>query len=168
MLAYKDVVKVENRHKVYLCELLSGEYMRLIVAENENDKDFVFFDYDDSKSDKVYEEVDVVEIYHEVEPDQQEEYDDDYEYDKEIDYKTLEKFKTSISDIYFYDSMEELDEIIKALNNPIVSDTGWDNDYKVGLIKSYGLVFYWSEYDDFSCGNPFTHYCKIIDGGSIL
>ena len=109
-----------------------------------------------------------MEIYHEVEPDQQEEYDDDYEYDKEIDYKTLEKFETSISDIYFYDSMEELDEIIKALNNPIVSDTGWDNDYKVGLIKSYGLVFYWSEYDDFSCGNPFTHYCKIIDGGSIL
>ena len=42
-----------------------------------------------------------------------------------------------------------------------------EEDYKKGLTKSYGLVFFWSEYDDFSCGNPYTPYCKIIAGGSI-
>lgn len=168
MLMYKDIVKAENRHKVYSCELLSGEYIRLIVAENENDNDYALFDYDDSNSNKVYKEVDVVEIYHQLQLDQQEEFDNDYDYDVEIDYDTLDKFKTSVSDVYFYDSLEELDEIIEALENPIVSDTDIDNNYKVGLRKSFGLVFYWSEYDDFSCGNPYTYYCKIIDGGNVL
>ena len=96
--------------------------------------------------------------------------EDDYSLEEpEIDYETLKPFTTSSSNVYKYDSLDELDIIVKALDEPIVDGVGcsWDEDYKKDLNKSNGLVFFWSEYDDFSCGNPFTPYCKIIDGGSI-
>ena len=49
------------------------------------------------------------------------------------------------------------------------------NDFKYGIYsdgnyldsqeKDYGIVFYWSEYDDFSCyGDGFTHHIKVISG----
>ena len=95
--------------------------------------------------------------------------EEDHEYGVKIDTEALEPFLTSVSNVYKYDSMEELDLIIKSLGEPIVDEVGcsWDEDYKKGLVKSYGLLFFWSEYDDFSCGNPFTPYCKIIDGGDV-
>lgn len=35
--------------------------------------------------------------------------------------------------------------------------------------KDFGIVFYWSEYDDFSCyGDGFTHRVKIIEGVGVL
>ena len=35
--------------------------------------------------------------------------------------------------------------------------------FNLNFIQYYG----WEEYDDFSCGDPFTPYCKIIDGGIV-
>ena len=101
--------------------------------------------------------------------DQQDYWDKDDEYGVKINTEALEPFLTSVPNVYKYDSMEELDLIVKALDEPIVDGVGcsWKEDYKKGLSKSYGLLFFWSEYDDFSCGDPFTPYCKIIDGGSI-
>ena len=119
---------------------------------------------------KEYLESDIVEIYGELtDLDEDSDDEEDHEYGVKIDTKSLEPFLTSISNVYKYDSMEELDLIIKALNEPIIDGLGcsWDKDYKNGLSKSYGLLFFWSEYDDFSCGDPFTPYCKIIDGGIV-
>ena len=170
MLTYKNVVVADNRHKVYSCELTNGEYVRLEVVEGIKINTWFLQDYDDLESDKYYLESDIVEIYGELtDLDENIEDDDDQEYGVKIDTEALEPFLTSVSNVYKYDSMEELDLIVKALDEPIVDGVGcsWDKDYKKGLSKSYGLLFFWSEYDDFSCGDPFAPYCKIIDGGIV-
>ena len=170
MLTYKNVVVAENRHKVYSCEITDGEYVRLEVVEGIKMNTWFLQDYDDLESDKYYLESDIVEIYGELtDLDENIEDDEDHEFGVKIDTESLLPFLTSVSNVYKYDSMEELDLIIKALDEPIVDGVGcsWDKDYKKGLSKSYGLLFFWSEYDDFSCGDPFTPYCKIIDGGIV-
>ena len=170
MLTYKNIVVAENRHKVYSCELTNGEYERLEVVEGVEMNTWFLQDYDDLESDKYYLESDIVEIYGELtDLDEDSDDDEDFEYGVKIDTESLLPFLTSISNVYKYDSMEELDLIVKALDEPIVDGVGcsWDKDYKKGLSKSYGLLFFWSEYDDFSCGDPFTPYCKIIDGGIV-
>ena len=170
MLTYKNVVVAENRHKVYSCELTNGEYVRLEVVEGIKINTWFLQDYDDLESDKYYLESDIVEIYGELtDLDEDSEDEEDFEYGVKIDTESLLPFLTSVSNVYKYDSMEELDLIVKALDEPIVDGVGcsWDKDYKKCLSKSYGLLFFWSEYDDFSCGDPFTPYCKIIDGGIV-
>ena len=170
MLTYKNIVVAENRHKVYSCELTNGEYARLEVVEGIKMNTWFLQDYDDLESDKYYLESDIVEIYGELtDLDENTEYDEYSEYGVKIDTESLLPFLTSVSNVYKYDSMEELDLIVKALDEPIVDGVGcsWDKDYKKCLSKSYGLLFFWSEYDDFSCGDPFTPYCKIIDGGIV-
>ena len=177
MLNYKDVVVAENRHKVFVCELKnSGEFVRLTVAEGVKDS-WSLFNNNDYEDLKEYSEEDIEVIWEEYESPKLSDYEDDqgyfdndeYEHGVKIDNETLKPFTTSSSNVYKYNSLDELDSIIKALDEPIVDDLGgsWKEDYKKGLTKSYGLVFFWSEYDDFSCGDPFTPYCKIIDGGSI-
>ena len=170
MLTYKNIVVAENRHKVYSCELTNGEYERLEVVEGSKMNTWILQDYDDVESSKEYLESDIVEIYGELTNlDEDSEDEEDFEYGVKIDTEALLPFLTSISNVYKYDSMEELDLIVKALDEPIVDGVGcsWDKDYKKCLSKSYGLLFFWSEYDDFSCGDPFTPYCKIIDGGIV-
>ena len=170
MLTYKNVVVAENRHKVYSCEITNGEYERLEVVEVVEMNTWFLQDYDDLESDKYYLESDIVKIYGEItDLDEDSDDEEDSEYGVKIDTESLLPFLTSVSNVYKYDSMEELDLIVKALDEPIVEGVGcsWDKDYKKGLSKSYGLLFFWSEYDDFSCGDPFTPYCKIIDGGIV-
>ena len=171
MLDYKSIVVAENRHKVYSCEITNGEYVRLEVVEGIKMNTWFLQDYDDLESDKYYLESDIVEIYGELtDLDEDSDDEEDSEYGVKIDTKSLLPFLTSVSNVYKYDSMEELDLIVKALDEPIVDGgvgCSWDEDYKKGLSKSYGLLFFWSEYDDFSCGDPFTPYCKIIDGGIV-
>ena len=170
MLTYKNVVVAENRHKVYSCELTNGEYVRLEIVEGIKINTWFLQDYGDLESDKYYLESDIVEIYGELtDLDEDSDDEEDFEYGVKIDTESLLPFLTSVSNVYKYTSMEELDLIVKALDEPIVEGVGcsWDKDYKKGLSKSYGLLFFWSEYDDFSCGNPFTPYCKIIDGGIV-
>ena len=170
MLTYKNIVVAENRHKVYSCELTNGEYVRLEVVEGIKMNTWFLQDYDDLESDKYYLESDIVEIYGELtDLDEDSDDEEDSEYGVKIDTEALEPFLTSVPNVYKYDSMEELDLIVKALDEPIVEGVGcsWNKDYKKGLSKSYGLLFFWSEYDDFSCGDSFTPYCKIIDGGIV-
>ena len=170
MLTYKNVVVAENRHKVYRCELTNGDYARLEVVEGIKMNTWFLQDYDDLESDKYYLESDIVEIYGELtDLDEDSEDEEDFEYGVKIDTESLLPFLTSVSNVYKYDSMEELDLIVKALDEPIIEGIGcsWKEDYKKGLSKSYGLLFFWSEYDDFSCEDPFTPYCKIIDGGIV-
>ena len=167
MLNYKDVVVESNSGKVFMCKLNSGSEVRLQVHDTCDSAkiDMVLFDYDNT-DDTYYRENQISEILYEIAF----ESEDDYSLEEpEIDYETLKPFTTPSSNVYKYNSLDELDTIVKSLNEPIVDDLGcsWKEDYKKGLTKSYGLVFFWSEYDDFACGNPYTPYCKIIDGGSI-
>lgn len=179
MLNYKNVVVAENRHKVFVCELKNtGEYVKLTVAEGLKNTWSLFnnSEYEDLKE---YLEEDIECIMLEYEPPELSDYEEDQDhfdsedeedfYGVKIDEESLKSFTTSSSNVYKYTSLEELDIIIKALDEPIIDELGcsWEKDYKKGLLKSYGLVFFWSEYDDFACGNPYTPYCKIIDGGSI-
>lgn len=163
----KDYLIDENYNRCFWLHMKNGDVIWSYISQDVPDDPIRFFSERGWDADPVNVE-DILKVGEICSFDDDPNNFEGEDYDVNMDYNTLDKFKTSISDTYFYDSMEELDEIIKALNNPIVSDTGRDNDYKVGLIKSYGLVFYWSKYDDFSCGNPFTPYCKIIDGGSVL
>ena len=85
-----------------------------------------------------------------------------------MDFKSIEKYLIC-DDTYQYSNKIELEGILKSLNQPIISSGGFgedsDTQYITSLQSDYGLVFYWSEYDDFSCyGDGFTHHVKIIEG----
>lgn len=85
-----------------------------------------------------------------------------------MDFKSIETYLID-SDTWQYSNREELEQIIKALDNPIISSGGWSDEDIVKYLdsqeKDYGIVFYWSEYDDFSCyGDGFTSYVKVISG----
>lgn len=167
MLNYKDVVVGSNSGKVFMCKLNDGSEVRLQVHDTCDSAkiDMVMYNCD-TTDDTYYRENQISEILYEIAF----ESEDDYSLEEpEIDYETLKPFITSSSNVYKYNSLDELDSIIKALDEPIVDGSGcsWEKDCNKGLLKSYGLVFFWSEYDDFACGNPYTPYCKIIDGGCI-
>ena len=91
MLTYKNVVVAENRHKVYSCELIDGEYERLIVAESIKMDHWYLFHYDNKNDLKEYLESDIVEIYGELtDLDEDSEDEEDFEYGVKIDTEALE------------------------------------------------------------------------------
>ena len=81
----------------------------------------------------------------------------------------LDKYKTSVDDVYKYESIAELKDILIGLNNPYIgyeaNRTKEVLEYINKLNKSNGLVFYWQE-----CGDDWGDYCdyvKIIEGASL-
>ena len=170
-MKYKDVVTEKNSHKVYLCKLTDGTEIKLQVHDScESAKiDMVMYDYE-SSDDKQYREDDIAEILHEVEIEE----DDStyYESFDEMDFKSIEKYLIQ-NDTYRYTNKQELKDIYTALNKPILSGVGVLSDEAeseyLDSVKDFGIVFYWSEYDDFSCyGDGFTHKVKIIEGGKVI
>ena len=159
-MKYKDVVTEKNSHKVYLCKLTDGTEIKLQVHDScESAKiDMVMYDHE-SSDDKQYREVDVAEILHEVEVDKDDSSDYWDSFDK-MDFESIEKYLIQ-KDVYRYTNQDELTDILVALNEPFIDGA----DEKMVLSKDFGVVFYWSEYDDFSCyGDGFTHRVKIIEG----
>lgn len=156
---YKDVVTESNSGRVYECKLTNGAEIRLQVHENCETEytDMVLYEFD-SLSDKYYREDEVAKILKEVEFE-----DEDYSHCDsfdDMDFKSIEKYLIQ-KDVYQYKSKDELTDILVALNKPIIDGS----DKKTVLSKDFGVVFYWSEYDDFSCyGDGFTHRVKIIEG----
>lgn len=166
-MKYKDVVNKENTNKVYLCKLKDGSLVEMQVHDNCEScitENFVLYNFENVDDDKEYLESDIDEIVELVDKDF---YDDEDDYCScKIDFKSLEKFKIQ-QDVYAYNNLEELRFIFKCLNSPIISGIGFtdEQEYIDSLIDESGIVFYWSEYDDFSCyGDGFTYYCKIITG----
>ena len=77
-----------------------------------------------------------------------------------MDFKSIEKYLIQ-KDVYRYTNQDELTDILVALNEPFIDGS----DKKIALSKDFGIVFYWSEYDDFRCyGDGFIHRVKIIEG----
>ena len=167
-MKYQDIVNKENDAKVFLCKLKDGRTLQLQVRDTcdfPNKAVYALCNYDDSKDSKEYLEDDVEETIELVEFDWYEEHEDSFD---EIDFSSIDKYFIC-DDTYQYSNKIELEEILKALNQPIISGAGWceysDTQYITSLQSDYGIVFYWSEYDDFSCyRNGFTHNVKIIEG----
>ena len=167
-MKYQDTVNKENYAKVFLCKLKDGRTLQLQVhdtCEFENKAVYMLYNYEDTEDQTSYFEDDVEEIIELVEFDWYEEHEDSFD---EMDFKSIEKYLIC-DDTYQYSNKIELEEILKALNQPIIIGAGWgdngDIDYIKSLQSDYGIVFYWSEYDDFSCyGDGFTHHVKIIEG----
>jgi len=163
MFNYKDVVTVPNSGRVYECKLTNGEEIRLQVHENCETEhiDMVMYEFD-TFSDKYYRENEVAKIIKEVEFDDED--SDGWASFDSMDFKSIEKYLIQ-KDVYRYNSKDELTEILVALNEPIIDGSG----KKSVLSKDFGIVFYWSEYDDFSCyGDGFTHRVKIIEGVKLV
>ena len=164
MLNYKDVVTESNSGRVYECKLTNGVEVRLQVHQNceTEHTDMVLYDFDDTYSDKYYRESVVAEILKEVEfEDEESNHWDSFD---SMDFKSIEKYLIQ-DDVYQYKSKDELTDILVALNEPIIDGSG----KKMVLSKDFGVVFYWSEYDDFSCyGDGFSHKVKIIEGVKLV
>ena len=165
-MKYEDIVNEDNNDKVFLCKLKDGRTLQLQVHDTcdfPNKSVYVLYNYDDPKDSTEYLEDDVEEIIELVEFDWHEE--DSFD---EMDFNSIKKYLIC-DDTYQYSNKIELEEILKALNQPIISGAGCGEDsdmqYIASLESDYGIVFYWSEYDDFSCyGDGFTHHVKIIEG----
>ena len=168
-MKYNEVVNKENEYKVFLCRLTNGSNVELQVhdtCEFENKEVFVFYNFEDDEDLKEYLESDVEEVLELIEFEWYDEHEDSFD---NIDLKSIEKYLID-DDVYQYSNTEELDEILKALDQPIIKCAGWKEEQKYlnSLDKDFGIVVYWSEYDDFSCyGDGFTHYVKIISGVKI-
>ena len=166
-MKYKDVVVEQNCSRAYMCKLLDGSEVRLQVhnASDSAQVDMVLYVYD-TNDDTYYREHQIAEILYEVEVD-----DEDstyYESFDEMDFESIEKYLIQ-NDTYQYTNKQELKDIYTALNKPILSGVGILSDEAeseyLDSVKDFGIVFYWSEYDDFSCyGDGFTHMVKIIEG----
>ena len=167
-MKYNEVVNKENEYKVFLCRLTNGSNIELQVhdtCEFENKEVFVFYNFEDVEDSKVYLEEDIAEVLELIEHDWYENQESTFD---SMDFKSIETYLID-TDTWRYSSREELDQIIKALDNPIISGAGWGDEdtakYLDSQEKDYGIVFYWSEYDDFSCyGDGFTSHVKIIEG----
>ena len=163
MLNYKDVVTESNSGRVYECKLTNGVEVRLQVHENceTEHTDMVLYEFD-TLSDKYYRENEVAKILKEVEFEDED--SDHWDSFDSMDFKSIEKYLIQ-EDVYQYKSKDELTDILVALNEPIIDGSG----KKMVLSKDFGIVFYWSEYDDFSCyGDGFTHRVKIIEGVKLV
>ena len=164
MFNYKDVVTESNSGRVYVCKLVDGTELRLQLHDNcgSETTGMVWYDFDDTYSDKYYRESEVAEILKEVEfEDEESNHCDSFD---AMDFKSIEKYLIQ-EDVYQYKSKDELTEILVALNEPVIDGSG----KKSVLSKDFGIVFYWSEYDDFSCyGDGFLHKVKIIEGVKLV
>ena len=98
-------------------------------------------------------------------------YDDDYDEEYELSKEDFAKLKSYEigKDIYKYNSIEHLKEILSLLDNPYIDnlETDWNSEFHADLSKlkfDYGLIC--------SCGymdswDELVNRCMIIDGGSI-
>ncbi len=91
-------------------------------------------------------------------------YEEEYELSKE-DFAKLKSYEVS-KDIYKYNSIEHLKEILSLLDNPYIDnlETDWNSEFHAdlsklefdyGLICSYGYLDSWDE---------LVNRCIIIDG----
>ena len=170
MLKYEDVVNGDNSFLVFSCKMRDGSEKLLQIHDDCKDHlkpNYVFYNFEDVSDLKEYTEKDVDEIIGQVHfgLDSDSENYDSFE---GMDFEVIKEFEIQ-PNVYKYESKENLEFIINSLNNPIIVDSnlGFDANkvYIDNLKTSYGVLYYYTEYDDFSCyGDGFTHYVKIISG----
>lgn len=170
MLKYEDVVNSDNVFLVFSCKMKDGLEKLLQVQYYCNDPikpNYVFYNFEDVSDLKEYTEKDIDEIIGQVhfDLDNDSENCDSFE---GMDFEAIKEFEIQ-PNVYAFYSKKNLEFIIDSLNNPIIVDSklGFDANkvYIDNLKTSYGVLYYYTEYDDYSCyGDGFTHYVKIISG----
>ncbi len=159
-LNYEDVVVTSNSHKVYLCKLVEdgGEeihYMQVHDTYNSVKPDVVLYHYE-GDSPKEYRKEDILEILHEEEGLDDGEIPVDHAVIKHLYYE---------DDVYRFSNKDDLTLLYKAMNEPMIAGVWNDDDYINKLDEDiFGLVYYWTEYDDWSCGHAYSYHMKIIFG----
>lgn len=183
----KDYLTEQYRNKCFLLKMKNREVQWTQVAQDLPDEPFVFYaDY--GWDSNIIEVDDIDHVIQEVHEDLDNGCDCcndgvvDWEWrvtnpqerpicDKcKVTQEKLQQYLTGQHGIYKYDSKEELLELLRLLDEPILTSESNLNDFGYGpnltkLNKSYGLVYIystWGEYDD----DP-VQWCGIIDGGII-
>ena len=170
MLKYEDVVNGENAFLVFSCKMKDGSEKLLQIhddCKNPLKPNYVFYNFEDVSDLKEYTEKDIDGIIKQVhfDLDSNDQNCDSFE---GMDFEAIKEFEIQ-PNVYAFYSKKNLEFIIDSLNNPIIvdSDIGVDANkvYIDNLETKYGVLYYYTEYDDFSCyGDGFTHYVKIISG----
>lgn len=172
MLKYEDVVNSENEFSVFSCKMKDGSEKSLQIHDDRDDHlkpNYVFYNFEDVSDSKEYTEKDIDEIIGQVHF-YSENNDENYDSFEGMDFEAIKEFEIQ-PNVYKYNSKEHLEFVINSLNNPIIVDSklGFDANkvYIDNLETKYGVLYYYTEYDDYSCyGDGFTHYVKIISGVS--
>lgn len=170
MLNYEDVVNSDNVFLVFSCKMKDGSEKLLQInddCKNPLIPNFVLYNFEDVSDSKEYTEKDIDKIIEQVYFDS-ENNDQNYDSFERMDFEAIKEFEIQ-PNVYAFYSKENLEFIIDSLNNPIIVDSNLDFDankvYIDNLETKYGVLYYYTEYDDFSCyGDGFTHYVKIISG----
>ena len=78
----------------------------------------------------------------------------------------LDKWKTNIQDVYSYENLDDLNVLYDELSgsNCVIL---LDYDTIDSVEDKCGLVFYYTEYDDYACGDPYSRYVKVISGAKL-
>ena len=98
---------------------------------------------------------------------EEDECDEECELSKE-DFAKLKSYKVS-NDIYKYNSIEHLKEILSLLDSPYIDnlETDWNSEFHADLSKlkfNYGLICSCGYFDSWY---ELVNRCIIIDGGNI-
>ena len=163
----KDCFNKENSHKVFCC-IINGEETYLQCYYDVDHNTVEAYSWEDQEDSKNYLE-DIQEVVYEVAfPEENANgYHEEHELSKE-DFAKLKSYEVS-KDIYKYNSIEHLKEILTLLDNPYIDnlETDWNNEFHAdlsklkfdyGLICSYGYMDSWDE---------LVNRCMIIDGAII-
>lgn len=142
--------KQENSHKVFLCHINDEDNAKVIELQCYYDIDYKTveaYNFEEAQDTENYIDniIDVIEeVVHEYE-------------DSRLTPEEIEERNSMLvqENVYSYNTNTQLNKLIKLLDDPIVE--GDSN-------SEYGLVYYYGEYDDFSCyGDGWAWYAKIIN-----
>ncbi len=142
----------ENSHKVFLCHINDEDSAKVIELQCYYDIDYKnveAYNFEEGQDTENYIDriIDVIEeVVHE--------YDDE---DSRLTPEEIEERNSMLvqENVYSYNTNVQMNRLIKLLDDPIVEGN---------ISSEYGLVYYYGEYDDFSCyGDGWTWYAKIID-----
>lgn len=175
----KDYLVTENLNKWFLVKMKSGETLPITVGQDVPYDPICFYDNYGWDCESVGSD-EILEVLAEIDAPKQCAVCEIPTVDGELctpcqeDVDKFAKFSTGQPSVYRYAGKDELKELLEVLgesegSEPIINNSRFDNDEYIGnLVYDYGLVYYWSEYDDFSCyGDGTTYYVGIIDGAKI-
>lgn len=163
----KEYFNKENSHKVFCC-IVDGKEIYL-QCYYDVDYDVVeAYSWSDKNDPENYID-EIHEVVYEVAF--QEENDNDYDEDCELSEEDFEKLKSyEVSkDIYKYNSIEHLKEILTLLDSPYIDnlETDWNSEFHADLSKlkfDYGLICSCGYFDSWY---ELVNRCIIIDGGVV-
>ena len=89
---------------------------------------------------------------------------DDPDSEFEIDQEAIKHLYYE-GDVYRFNNKDDLILLDKSMNEPMIEGV-WNDDSYIDKLDEevYGVVYYWTEYDDWSYGHPYSYHMKIIFG----